>query len=474
MRILLASPYRGKTYESVGIRVPPLGLLYIGGALREAGHEVKLDLSEDVNSQEDIDFSDAEIVGITSTTSQFNKALKIAKAAHELGKTVIMGGPHPTSSPEETLKSGFVDYVVRSEGEATAVELLQGIEQSNGHFDPSKVLGISWVDKETGTVVNNPTRPFIGDLDALPYPARDLGGDVMKYRNKGIDGQVSPTMITTRGCPYGCKFCDVHLLAGRRWRMRNPKSVADEIEHLVTEYNAQDIRIMDDIINFSNEKLHNMFDAIIERNFNVTFWVMGRADMLNKDPSSAEKMAKAGVRAMFLGIESPSKRILKAYHKGGKASADTSEQAVRLLREHGVEAYGGFIIGEPTETEEEINETIDYAKHINPATAQFSILTPYPGTEIWNQLKDRLLIHDWDKFDGLHAVFHGEHLKASEIEALCRRAYIRFYVRPKRIAGQIYAAIRGKDSMGPRLKTVSKIFTLLKTIYPKDDLPINK
>jgi anaerobic magnesium-protoporphyrin IX monomethyl ester cyclase len=469
MKVLLVSPYRGKTYESVGIRVPPLGLLYIAGALRQAGHDLKLDLSEDAESQDQIDFSDADVVGITSTTSQFKKALKIARRARDFGKIVIMGGAHPTSSAEETLKSGCVDYVVRSEGEATVVELLQGLELANGNFDPSKILGISWIDKEMGTVVHNPPRPFIWDLDSLPYPARDLGGDVMHYRNKGIDGQVSPTMITTRGCPYGCKFCDVHLLAGRRWRMRSPKFVADEIEFLVTEYGAEDIRILDDIINFSNEYLHDLFDAIIERHFNVTFWVMGRADMLIKDPRSAEKMARAGVRTMFLGIESPSKRILKVYRKGGQASADTSEQAVTLLRKNGIEAYGGFIIGEPSETEKEINETIEYAKYINPATAQFSILTPYPGTEVWHQLKDRLIVDDWDKFDGLHAVFHGDHLQASHIEALCRKAYINFYVRPKRIVGQISAAIFGKKSYGPRLKTVSKIYTLLKTIYPKNE-----
>lgn len=469
MKVLLVSPYRGKTYESVGIRVPPLGLLYIGGALRAAGHDIALDLSEDAESQYKIDFSYADVVGITSTTSQFKKALKIAKTAHEHGKTVIMGGPHPTSSSEEALKSGYVDYIVRGEGEATAVELLRGMEQSNGNFDPSKVMGVSWYDKESDTVVNNPARPFIGDLDSLPRPARDLGGDVMNYRNKGIDGHVSPTMITTRGCPYGCNFCDVHVLAGRKWRMRSPNLVADEVEHLVKEYGAQDIRIMDDIINFSNEKLHDLFDAIIERGFNVSFWVMGRADMLLKDPSSAAKMAKAGVRTMFLGIESPHKRILKAYKKGGKASADTSTQAVELLRQNGIEAYGGFILGEPSETAEEIKTTIDYAKFVNPATAQFSILTPYPGTEVWFKMKDQLIIKDWDKFDGLHAVFHGEHLEAPQIESWCRKAYIQFYLRPKRIVGQISAALQGQKSTGPRLKTVSKIFTLLKTIYPKEE-----
>ncbi|NIR53001.1 radical SAM protein [candidate division KSB1 bacterium] len=469
MNVLLVSPYRGKTYESVGIRVPPLGLLYIGGVLREAGHDIELDLSEDADSQDKIDFSNADVVGITSTTSQFKKAMRIAHVAKEAGKMVIMGGPHPTSSPDEALRSGNVDYIVRSEGEATAVELLKGIEESNGNFDPSKVLGVSWYDRETDTVVNNPPRPFIWELDSLPYPARDLGGEIFDYRNKGIDGHVSPTMITTRGCPYGCRFCDVHVLAGRKWRARSPKSVADEVEYLVTKYGAEDIRIMDDIINHDNEELHRLLDAIIERNFNITFWVMGRADMLLRDPSTADKMAKAGVRAMFIGIETPSKRILKTYHKGGKASADTSAGAVDLLRQHGIETYGGFIIGEPTESEEEIKTTIEYAKFVNPATAQFSILTPYPGTEIWNQLRDKLIVRDWDKFDGLHAVFHGKYLTAPQLESWCRKAYIRFYLRPKRIAGQIASAMNGKKSTGPRLKTVSKIFALLKTIYPKEE-----
>lgn len=469
MNVLLVSPFRGKTYETVGIRVPPLGLLYVGGALRQAGHDVELDLSEDDEKQDQLDFGDTDVVGITATTSQFKKALTIARAVHEQGKTVIMGGPHPTSSAEETLRSGCVDYVVRSEGEETTVELLQGIGESNGHFDPSKVLGVSWYDKETDTVVHNPPRPFIKDLDALPYPARDLGGEVFRYRSKGIDGHVAPTMITTRGCPYGCRFCDVHVLAGKQWRARTPKSVTDEVEHLVTEYGATHIRIMDDIINHDNDEWHKLLDAIIERNFSATYWVMGRADMLLRDPSTAEKMAKAGVRHMFIGIETPSKRLLKTYHKGGKASADTSAAAVELLRQHGIETYGGFIIGEPTETEEEIKTTIEYAKSINPATAQFSILTPYPGTEVWDQLKDQLIVTDWDKFDGFHAVFHGDHLTAPEMESWCRKAYFSFYLRPKRLFGQVSSALRGKNPSGPRLKTIAKVFTLLKTIYPKDE-----
>lgn len=469
MRVLLISPFRGRTYESVGIRVPPLGLLYVAGALRQAGHDVEVDLSEDPERQERLDFSSCDAVGLTCTTSQFKKALRIAERAHDAGKTVVMGGPHPTSSADEVLGSGVVDFVVRGEGELTVVELFAALPHGNGvHVDYSKILGLSWKDADNGRIVHNPPRPFVSDLDRLPPPARDLGGAEFHYRNRGVDGTVSPTMITTRGCPFGCKFCDVHVLAGKRFRTRDPERCVDEMEFLVKEYGATSLRIVDDIINFSTERIHRLFDAVIRRGLNLKIWVMGRADMLLKDPSTAEKMAKAGVNMMFLGIESPHKRVLKSYHKGGKASADTSAEAVRLLRENGIGAFGGFILGEPSETEKEIRETIDYAREINPATAQFSILTPYPGTETWLELKDRLIVTDWDLFDGLHAVFNGDYLSAREMESLLRRAYLKFYLRPHRLATQVGAALRsnGQHLAGPRLKTVASIFGLLKEIHP--------
>jgi anaerobic magnesium-protoporphyrin IX monomethyl ester cyclase len=463
MNVLLVSPYRGKTYETVGIHIPPLGLLYIAGALQHAGHQVELDLTEKAEISDQID-QQVDVVGITSTTSQFTKALEIARVAHEQGKTVIMGGPHPTSSPDEVLRSQFVNYVVRGEGETTAVELLQGIQESNGNFDPASIQGISWYDPESNTVINNTPRPWIQELDDLPYPLRNHNGKANVDMNREIGGAISPTMITTRGCPYNCSFCDVHVLAGKQWRTRSHKSVVDEMEHLVNDFGAEDIRIMDDIINHDNEAFHRFMDTIIERDLNISFWVMGRADMLLRDPSTAEKMARTGVRTMFMGIETPSSRVLKTYHKGGKASADTSASAVELLRQHGIDTYGGFIVGEPSETAEEIEATIDYAKFVNPATAQFSVLTPYPGTAVWEQLKDRLITDDWDKYDGLHAVFDGDHLSAKEIEAYCRKAYMKFYLRPGRIANHLFSGLTGKAAKGPRLKTVSKIFNVLQTM----------
>jgi anaerobic magnesium-protoporphyrin IX monomethyl ester cyclase len=471
MRILFISPFRGRTYESVGIHVPPLGILYVAAVLQRQGHEIDVNISESPEVQENLDFDYCDAVGISSTTPQFPAALRVARHAHAAGKPVVMGGPHPTTSAEEVLRTGVVDFVVRGEGEVTATELFEVLSHTNpAPSDLCKILGLSWIDRENGRIVHNPPRPFMTDLDRLPLPARELAGNDYVVQSRDTDGRISPTMITTRGCPFGCKFCDVQVLAGKRFRIRDPRSCVDELESLATEYNATSFRLVDDIINFSARRMHALFDIILERGLKLNLWVMGRADMLLRHPRTVEKMAKAGVSLMFLGIESPHKRILQSYRKGGKVSADTSAQAVQLLREHGIGAFGGFMLGEVSETEAEIRETIEYACQIDPSTAQFSILTPYPGTETWEELKDRLVVDNWEWFDGLHAVFDGEHLKAQELESLLRKAYLKFYLRPGRIVKQLRASARnhGRNLAGPRIKTVASIFKLLREVYPKD------
>lgn len=465
MNILLVTPYRGAIYENVGIRVPPLGLLYIGAVLKQAGHDIEFDLSENPDSMPD--FTGVDVVGITCTTVQIKRGLEIARAAKEAGKIVVMGGPHPTSCAQEVLESGVVDYVVRAEGEETSVELMEGLKLNNS-FDPSKVLGLSWVDPKDRHIVHNPPRPFIQELDSLPYPLRQVNG--YKYANMGVDGKIAPTVVTTRGCPYGCKFCDVKLLAGRRFRARAIKNVVDEIEYLIDTYNVTFVRIVDDIFNFNTERLKSFCKEVIRRRLSVGFWVMGRADHLVKNPETAELMAKAGVRTMFLGIESPHKRILKAYLKGGKASSTVSSQAVQILKQNGIEIFAGFILGELNETKEEIEDTISYAMALDPGTAQFSILTPYPGTETWEELRERLTTRDWNLYDGLHAVYKPEYLNPTELEELCRKAYRKFYLQPKRIIREIL----GKGNPGrPNLKIITKIMHAVKEVYrngPREEI----
>jgi anaerobic magnesium-protoporphyrin IX monomethyl ester cyclase len=459
MKILLVSPFRGALFESAGVRMQPLGLSYVGAVLQAAGHEVECAVLHDRLSLPD--FSDAEAVGISCTTIQFKPGLMVAEAAKAAGKTVVMGGAHPTSSPEEALGSGVVEYVVRAEGEATAVELFNSLERKR--FDPGGIRGLSWTDRRTGQFVHNPLRPFIENLDDLPWPLRETNG--LLNENSGPAGETYFPIITTRGCPYGCRFCDVGVLAGRRFRSRSNSGVVDELENLVANHGVTRVAIVDDIINFDRTRLVELCDEILRRRLSVVLWVMGRADCLVDHPDTAAIMAEAGVRTMFLGIESPSRRVLKSYKKGGSASHEVSVRAVDTLRRNGIETWGAFMLGEPSETREEMETTIQFAKYLNPGTAQFTILTPYPGTRLWDDVKDRLITRNWNLYDAMHSVFRPDHVSPLELEGLCRKAYREFYLRPWRLARGLLSR---KRTGRPGLKQASRIVRAMKTVYASD------
>lgn len=458
MNVLLVSPYRGAIFELSGVKLQPLGISYVASSLKAAGHNVRIELLENQNTLPD--FTDADIVGISCNTIQFVPGIQVAKAAKEAGKTVIMGGPHPTNRPEEVLKSGFVDYVVRAEGEITSVELLEGLKQKS-NFNPAKIFGISWIDFISGKIIHNPGRPFVRDLDSLPFPTREAN---WRYNNNYVDsGKISEyPIITSRGCPYNCEFCDVGTLAGRRFRTRSVENTINEIEFLVDKYNAEQILIVDDIINFDNKRLEDLFEEIIKRGLPFVRWVMGRGDHLVKDPKTAEVMYKGGVRQMFLGIESPTERILKAYKKGGKASIEVSVKAVDILKNNGIETWGAFLLGEPSETEDDIKRTIDFAKYINPGIAQFSILTPYPGTVLWEKVQPKLLTQNWNLYDAMHSVFKTENISPKELERILFKAYTNFYKQPKRILREVFK----KGHYGrPDLMKIFKILKALKIVF---------
>jgi anaerobic magnesium-protoporphyrin IX monomethyl ester cyclase len=189
---------------------------------------------------------------------------------------------------------------------------------------------------------------------------------------------------------------------------------------------------------------------------------MGRSDHLVKKPETAEVMGRAGVRQMFLGIESPNERILKAYKKGGKVSLDYSVKAVELLKQNDIETWGAFLLGEPSETEEDIKRTIEFAKYINPGIAQFSILTPYPGTGLWHDVENKIFTKDWDKYDAMHSVFMTDNMEPEYLEKMLMKAYINFYRQPKRIFHEIF----NKNHYGrPDLKRIFEILKALKIVF---------
>ncbi|MFQ6091455.1 MAG: B12-binding domain-containing radical SAM protein [bacterium] len=433
MKVLLVNPPLAGLYDSAGIVLPPLGLLYVAAVLREGGHHVRvLDLSA---NHRPLDFDGVDVVGITCTTSQYSRAIKYARAAKEAGKIVVMGGAHATFTAEEIFQTGSVDYVVRGEGEYTALELMNGLQRGGGAFDPGPIMGLSWFDRKEGRVVNNPDRPFVRDLDTIPYPARNLLAFESYQPQKLRVHTPSLTVLTSRGCPFHCTYCVVHRMNGRQWRSRHPVAVVDEIEEACQRYDFKEVVFLDDNLTFNVGRVLRLCHEMMRRNLNLTWWCMSRTDTIAKNEEMVAKMAQAGCTSVFLGLETANETVLQAYHK--RATADVGAKAVALLKKYGISTLGAFMIGEVTESRQDIEKTIGYAVDLDPEVAQFSILTPYPGTTIFERLKDRLITRDWSKFDGAHGVFDSDHLTARQMEKLLRRAYQKFYLRPRRLFSRV-------------------------------------
>lgn len=428
MKVLLISPAVLSALQVTNTIMPPLGFLYVAATLKKGGHDVDfIDMSL---RQNEADFSLYDAVGITSTTPQMPEAFELAQQAKEAGKIVIMGGSHPSFMAEELLSSGYVDYVVRGEGELTALELLDALEAEGPRLEPKDILGLSWYNARTRQVVHNPARVFVSDLDWLPDPARELA-DMEAYKATKYGDHSITSLLTSRGCPYDCSFCASTQLNGRKWRKRTVGPIVDEIEVLVEKYGFGAIAFVDDNFTIHVPRAKELCDEILRRRLNINWWAMCSADSLVKSEELVAKMAVSGCDEIFIGLETPNQRILDSYNK--RATADIGGAAVELLKKHGIGIYGAFILGEVSETEEDIETTVKYAKSLGLELVQFSLLTPYPGARLFYQLKDRLITDEWRKFDGLHSTFRLDFIAPERLERLLMKAYFSFYFDPLRV-----------------------------------------
>jgi len=413
-----------------------LGLAYLGAVLRKNGHSVEIkDLEVEPEAGKKMDLARYDLVGITSLTPQYPKALEIAKSAKALGLSVVMGGYHATFQDKEVLLTGLVDYVIRGEGEYTLVDLVDRLASKKPVDD---VSGISFMDRET--LVRTPPAPVISELDGLPLPARDLLP--MERYTTMFEGRKATSLITSRGCPFNCSFCASSKFAGRKWRTRSIGSVIDEIEHLRNEYHYNAFTLMDDNFTLSPKRVIDFADQLIKRGLDVIWWCFSRVDTIVKNEHMVKKMAEAGARSVFLGIESSDQEILDGYHK--RITIDQIYRARDILRSYKIKTWGSFIIGGIDETKRMINRTIRLARRLNPDTAQFSILTPYPGTELFKAVKDRIVVRNWDLYDGIHAVMKTRHLSPQEIQKSIIKAYTSFYLRLTRLP-QVFSYIMKKN-----------------------------
>jgi len=355
-----------------------------------------------------------DLVAISCMTGGFNNAKRLAEIAKSHGSFVVLGGFHPTALPDEVLKLECVDLVVLGEGEATFRELVQK--------GPSReVLGIAW--KENGTIVFTGERPLIEDIDSIAFPLRGLRP--LRYGEKGSDYSID-TIYTSRGCPWACSFC-ANSRMHQHWRSRSPENVVEEIALLHNFKKKKLLKIWDANFLTNIKRVETICDLMIERGL-TNFKIMMETRV--KDVVRAErilgKLRKIGLKTVGLGIESPNPRTLELMNKGN-AMGDVS-RAISLMGQHEIDPEGYFIIGHHSETMKETMAYPEFAKALGLSLALFMVITPYPGTKIFDEYRHdgNVTSFNWDLYNNFSPVIKTEYMDPAalvKMMAYCNVAF---------------------------------------------------
>ena len=450
MNVLLVNPQSTGVFSTFGINLPPMGLLYVAASLEQAGHRVVVrDLSLQGEALSVSDLKNADVVGISSDSTRIEKAMAVARTAARAGRPVVMGGPHPQFMADEICACGAVSYIVKGEGEPVFPALLAALEKGEA---PSSVRGL--IFRKQGRIIETPDadRP---DVESLPWPARHLV-DLQRYSGCVDEVPLTP-IVTSRGCPGACHFCSSSSFFGRGWRYRSAESVLLELDEIHNRYGFRGVAFLDDNFTLLPERVEKVADGIIERGYNLKLWNFSRVDTIVNNPGMVRKLAAAGSRTIYLGIESDSAKTLNSLGKN-TTIADV-ERAVALLKENRIDVFGSYIIGNLDEDRADVERTIELALRLDTSIAQFSILTPYPGTQLYQEVKDRIFKKRWKFYDGLHLVFRHPKINRHLLQILLVSAFMRFYRRSREaIDGFNHVARRNRPSVRKMLVCAWDLF----------------
>ncbi|MEM1766653.1 MAG: radical SAM protein, partial [Candidatus Bathyarchaeia archaeon] len=402
----------------------PLGLAYLAASLESFGFDVSVIDCPATG----VDFKSLEkilsnlmpsIIGITSMTPTIKSALSCAKSAKNACKDalVILGGPHASFMDEDILaREPSVDVIVRGEAEATIVELAKCLSENKKFHD---VAGITF--RHNNRIVRNQDRGYIQNLDELPFPDYDHF-ELKKYE---LFGRRLLPIMSSRGCPFQCSFCVTSRIFGRIFRARSPKNVVDELSRLESDYGADAFTFYDDTLTLSRDRILKICREMQCRKLNLPWDCQTRADAVSKE--ILIEMKKAGCQQIFFGVESGSQKILDAIGKG--TTVEQNERAIKMAKEVGLFVSISVIIGYPGETIETINQTMKFIKKTKPDDVYICVATPYPGTQLYEQIKNLgwSIFEDWDKFDTTNLVFAHPLITADALKEFRQKFYDDFY-----------------------------------------------
>jgi anaerobic magnesium-protoporphyrin IX monomethyl ester cyclase len=439
-RILLINPpYVKDLYSKSKLRAttwnnPPVSLVALAATI-DGRHDIKiLDLNVEKDPltvlQNGLDEFRPTIVGITFTTATINRMVQIADAAKAFDKdiNVVVGGPHATGFPEDTLAHDSVDIVVRGEGDFSFPEIIEG-------NDLETIDGISF--KTEDGIINNLPRTSIKNLDILPNPAWHLY-DLTKvgYKNSRLVSRKNPAgfIETSRGCVYKCTFCNKNIF-GRRFGKKSPERVIEEIKFMLAS-GFKEIHIVDDMFSTDIKRAKKICDMIMEENLKFPWTLQNGLRVDSVDEELLFKLKQAGCYRVTFGVESGNQRILDNIKK--EITLDQVRNAVKWGNKAGLEIFGYFMLALPGETVETMDDTINFAKELDFDYVKFTVMMPLPDTEIYDDMlaSGHLSEVNWDEFH-FHTqgkdVYRHPTLDWDTINVYYRKAFNAFYLRPSYI-----------------------------------------
>lgn len=437
-KIVLVNPpltleERYGTLAKGGTSLPPLGLTILAAVIRKNNIPVSiidaamlgLSLEETIDA---IIKENPSYVGFTAVTVSINKAAKIAGRLKEINPkiTTLIGGPHITALPDETMKIfPMFDVGVIGEGEKTTVKLLESLEQDKNFTNLSGL-----VFRNNGNIINTGRAELLNDLDSLPFDAWDLlpnFPDSYKSSVHKLGRLPTTSLITSRGCPYRCRFCD-NSMFGTKVRAYSAERLIAMVKYLQKNYGIKDIFFNDDNFVMLKDRLIEFCNAIHREKIDLTWGCYGRIDNIT-DETLLIMMKKAGCWRISFGLESGSQDILDFYRKN--ETLEQMEKVIGWTKRAGIKSKGFFMMGNFMETEETLRKTIDFAKRIKLDDFHATFLTPLPGSEIY-ELADRYGSFDknWDKMSMWYPVFIPKGLNRKTLETFRKKAFLEFYVRP--------------------------------------------
>ncbi len=425
--LLINPPQNAELKTLLELHGPPMASMYLAGYARVKGYTPKiLDLDmENMAKEQVISYVSSlspKVIGMTAFTSTVKVAYRLLAAIKRAvpNALTVIGGPHVTFLPQEALSQEGVDVAAMGEGEETLSDIIGTYESGKGL---DEVRGIAY--KREGSMKLNPPRPMIENLDEVPFPARDL----VSYERYRWQGVLEAPIMTTRGCTFRCQYCSSSEMMGRRYRTRSVQNVIEEIREVQEKYHVRDIEFIDDTFTLNMKRASQVMKSIVEEKLDIKLALSSRVNTINED--LMQDLKKGGTANMYFGVESGSQRVLDLMQKGIKLEQATA--AVNLAKKYNVGVLCSYIVGFPGETPEEMNQTIKFSVKLNSDYAQFSILTPFPGTPIYYELDRKGLIStkDWTLYTVLHPLIKYEAFgySANLVARKLADAYRVFYLR---------------------------------------------